>query len=469
MILRRLVPLVLLAAALLFAQKQKAQTQKAQKQKSVKPGFNLFSLEQDIQLGQESAAQVEREMQLVNDPNLTALIDRIGKKLMAANAADQKNAQFPFTFKVVNEPSINAFALPGGPMYIQTGLIAAADSEAQVAGVMGHEMAHVILRHGTNQASKANLLQLPAALAGGMFDQGGMLGTLTQMGVGLGLNSVLMKFSRGAESDADLLGARLLHAAGYNPVELARFFEKLESESGPGNAVTNFFASHPNPGNRVKAIQDDMQFYPRADYETTVATADFNAAKTIAKSMPKPPARPPQGSVAAPPANGGRPPDTQARPGFKVQRTSLYAIALPDDWLSQLAQDQVSLTLAAADGLLKGANGQNDVAHGVFISIIKTQSQNLNTETQALLKGLLQGNSGLRQTGNPQPTQVNGAPALLTAFVGQSSMRQGEKEIIRVLTLIRPQGLFNAVFVAPDSRWRIADPEYQEMIRSLRF
>ena len=459
MILRRVIPQLLLTAALLFAQKQK----------NVKPGFNMFSLEQDVQLGKESAVQVEREMQVVKDPKLSALIDRIGRKLVAANAADQKNAQFPFTFKVINEPSINAFALPGGPMFIQTGLIAAADNEAQIAGVMGHEMAHVILRHGTNQASKANLLQLPAAIAGGLFDKGGMLGTLTQMGIGLGLNSVLMKFSRNAESDADLLGARLLHTAGYNPVELARFFEKLEAESGKGNAVSNFFASHPNPGNRVKAIQEDMMFYPRANYESTVATADFNAAKAVARAMPKPPTRQQQGAVAAPPANGGRQPDTQARQGFKVQRTPLYAIALPDDWQSQLAQDQVSLTLSAADGLIKGANGQNDVAHGVLISIIKTQSQNLDNETQALIKGLVQGNSGVRQTGNSERLQVNGAPALLTAFEGQSGMRQGEKEMIRVLTVMHPQGLFNAVFVAPESRWRMAEPEYQEMIRSLRF
>jgi len=459
MILRRVVPQLLLTAALLFAQKQK----------NVKPGFNMFSLEQDIQLGKESAAQIERELQVVNDPRLSGLIDRIGRKLVAANAADQKNAQFPFTFKIINEPSINAFALTGGPMFIQTGLIAAADNEAQVAGVMGHEMAHVILRHGTNQASKANLLQLPAAIAGGLFDKGGMLGTLSQMGIGLGLNSVLMKFSRNAESDADLLGARLLHTAGYNPVELARFFEKLEAESGKGNAVSNFFASHPNPGNRVKAIQADMRFYPRANYESTAATADFNAAKAVARGMPKPPAKRQQGTVAAPPQNGGRQPDTQARQGFKVQRTPLYAIALPDDWQSQLAQDQVSLTLAAADGLLKGANGQNDVAHGVLISINQVQSQNLDNETQALLKGLLQGNSGVRQTGNSERLQVNGAPALLTAFEGQSGMRQGEREIIRVLTVMHPQGLFNAVFVSPESRWRMAESEYQEMIRSLRF
>jgi beta-barrel assembly-enhancing protease len=458
MILRRVIPQLVLTAALLFAQRQK----------TVKPGFNMFSLEQDIQLGRESAAQIEREMQIVNDPRLTALIDRIGSKLIAANAADKRNAQFPFTFKVINDPSINAFALPGGPMFIQTGLIAAADNEGQVAGVMGHEMAHVILRHGTNQASKANLIQLPLALAGGMVGDGSMLGSLAQLGIGLGANSVLMKFSRNAESDADLLGARLLHAAGYNPVELARFFEKLEAQSGKGSAVTQFFASHPNPGNRVKNIQADMQFYPRANYLSSTPTQEFLAAKNVAKGLPPPAQRPQQGAVAAP-QNGGPMPNTQAPRGFKVQQSPLYAIAYPDDWQGQLAQDQVSLTLAAADGIIRGQNGQNDVGHGVLVAINQVQSQNLDNETNALLKGLLQGNPGVRQTGNAQRIQVNGQQALLISLEGQSGMKRGEKEIIRVLTIMHPRGLFNAVFVAPESRWRIADGEYQEMIRSIRF
>lgn len=460
MIIRRVLPQLILTAALLFAQKQK----------NIKPGFNMFSVEQDVQLGKEAAAQLEREMQMVNDPKLTALIDRIGSKLMAANAADKRNAQFPFSFKVVNDPSINAFALPGGPMFIQTGLIAAADNEGQVAGVMGHEMAHVILRHGTNQASKANLIQLPLALAGGMLGgDGGIMGSLAQLGIGLGANSVLMKFSRNAENEADLLGARLLHSAGYNPVELARFFEKLEAQSGKGNAVSQFFASHPNPGNRVRNIQADMQFYPRATYQPAAPTAEFLAARAAAKALPPPAKRPQQGAVAAPQGGGGQMPTTQAPRGFKVQQSPLYAIAYPDDWQSQLSQDQVSLTMSAADGIIRGQNGQNDVGHGVLVAINQVQSQNLDNETNGLMKGLMQGNPNVRQMGNVQRIQVNGQPANLISLEGQSSMKRGEREIIRVLTVMHPRGLFNAIFVSPESRWRIAEGEYQEMMRSIRF
>src|SRR5262249_27257254 len=151
-------------------------------------------------------------------------LKRVGERLAAT--AEAKQSGFPFNFTLLNVPEINAFALPGGPMFVFTGLMTAADNEAQVAGVMAHEMSHVILRHGTNQASKANLIQLPAALAGAVAGNGSLMGQLAQLGVGLGANSVLLKFSRDAESQADALGARMMSEAGYNPVEMARFFEK---------------------------------------------------------------------------------------------------------------------------------------------------------------------------------------------------------------------------------------------------
>ena len=120
------------------------------------PGFNLFSKDQDVQLGQESAAEVRKKMNVIKDPVLTAYVNKVGKRLAASREA--QDSGFPFTFEVVADPSINAFALPGGPMFINTGLLKAVDNEAQLAGVMGHEMSHVILRHGTNQASKAQLI-----------------------------------------------------------------------------------------------------------------------------------------------------------------------------------------------------------------------------------------------------------------------------------------------------------------------
>src|SRR5690349_9370585 len=128
-----------------------------------RPGFNLFSKQQDVQLGQENAAQVRKQMPMVKDPFLNEYVNRVGKRL--ANSTEAAESEFPFTFEVVADPSINAFALPGGPMFINTGLLKAVDNEAQLAGVMGHEMSHVILRNGTNQATKAEFIRLPAILA----------------------------------------------------------------------------------------------------------------------------------------------------------------------------------------------------------------------------------------------------------------------------------------------------------------
>ncbi|HYO83512.1 MAG TPA: M48 family metalloprotease, partial [Bryobacteraceae bacterium] len=153
------------------------------KHKDLKPGWNLFSKDQDVQLGREAAAQVEQQMPIVRDAQINSYVQQIGRRLAAAPEADK----YPYSFKVVQDQSINAFALPGGPTFVHTGLIRAAENEAQLAGVIAHEIAHVALRHGTNQASKANLLQLPAMLAGAVVGGGGgMLGQLAQLGVGLG-------------------------------------------------------------------------------------------------------------------------------------------------------------------------------------------------------------------------------------------------------------------------------------------
>jgi len=250
-----------------------------------RPGFNLFSKEQDVQVGQENAAQVRKQMTVIKDPVLTDYVNRVGKRLV--NAQEAQESGFPFTFEVVADPSINAFALPGGPMFINTGLLRAVDNEAQLAGVMGHEMSHVILRHGTNQASKSKLIELPAVLASQMAG-GSMMGKLAQVGIGLGANSVLLKFSRSAESQADLMGSHLMSEAGYNPIEMARFFEKLNAEGG--QRAPQFLSDHPNPENREKAIEQEITRLPQQNYG--YQSGEFERMKQVVAKIrePKPPA-----------------------------------------------------------------------------------------------------------------------------------------------------------------------------------
>ena len=243
---KRLVLGVVLASAAAMAAEQRP--------RELRPGFNLFSKEQDIQLGKEAAEQIAKEYVIVDNPELSRYVENLARKLWTQPEADK----YPYSMRVVHDDTINAFALPGGPMFVHTGLIKAAENEAQLAGVLAHEISHVALRHGTNQVSRANLIQLPALLAGALAGSGGgMLGQLAQLGIGLGANSLLLKYSRSAERDADLLGARIMSRAGYNPIEMARFFEKLEAEGG--QRIPQFLSSHPNPGNRVKAVEEEIR------------------------------------------------------------------------------------------------------------------------------------------------------------------------------------------------------------------
>src|SRR5579864_9389617 len=259
-------------------------------------GLNFFSKQQDIQLGQEAAAEVHKQVTVVQNQFLQQYIQRIGKRL----AAQPEAGDWPFNFTVVLDPNINAFALPGGPMFVNSGTIANAANEAQIAGVMGHEMSHVILRHGTRQASKANLLQIPAMLAGAIVGDGSLLGELTRIGIGVGANSILLKYSRDDESEADALGTHLMAEAGYNPIELAHFFMGREDH---GSAVTcQTLTDHPNPGNREQSIEAEVRTLPPRHYD--YQTGEFDRAKAEVAKLPKtaPPARAGGAAVANPAA-----------------------------------------------------------------------------------------------------------------------------------------------------------------------
>ena len=269
--------------------------------KELKPGFNLFSPQQDIQLGQEASAQVEKTMPVVHDDELSGYLSRLGSRLAASKHA----GTFPFRFSVINDKAINAFALPGGPIYVHTGLLAAVDNESQLAGVIAHEMSHVQLRHGTNQASKADLVQIPAALAGAMIGNKSLLSSLAQLGINIGTGSLLLKYSRSSESDADLNGARIMNEVGYNPLEMARFFEKLEAQGSGGNSLlARWLSDHPSPGNRVKSVENEIRYLPKTSYRES-EPATLPKIKAIVARLPKPfkQVQPSTGKRLAPPGS----------------------------------------------------------------------------------------------------------------------------------------------------------------------
>jgi beta-barrel assembly-enhancing protease len=224
-------------------------------QTQVKPGFNLFSEKQDVEIGRQSAAEVDKQLPVLKDKTVQAYVNRIGKRL----AAVAPGADYPYQFKVLNLSDFNAFALPGGFMYVNRGLIEAAGDEAELAGVMAHEIAHVALRHGTNQVSKAYLAQAGLGVLGGVLGGGQTSDVIGAVG-GFGLNSLFLKYSRNAEEQADIVATQMMAKAGYDPMAMARMFERLREQSGrdPGK-VEQFFSSHPAPANRARRVQQEAQ------------------------------------------------------------------------------------------------------------------------------------------------------------------------------------------------------------------
>lgn len=212
-------------------------------QTQLRPGMNLFSLRDDIEIGQRSAAQIERQYRTSNNARVT----RIGRRL--ASVSTMPN--LPWRFRVIHRNDANAFALPGGYIYITSGMLQRARNDSELAGILAHEITHVTLRHGTNQASKAMLAQMPLQALSGRLG-GGLTGTLAQLGIGLGLNSVFLKYSRSAETQADVGAVQLMRRAGYNPQGLVSFMQSL------GNRGGGFFASHPSPSNRIGRIQQEI-------------------------------------------------------------------------------------------------------------------------------------------------------------------------------------------------------------------
>jgi predicted Zn-dependent protease len=223
-----------------------------------KPGFNVFSADQEVQLGRQAAADAERQVPILNDRSVNNYVNSIVNRL--ERVAPFRD--YPYQARVVNSSDINAFALPGGFIYVHRGLIEAARTEGELAGVIAHEMAHVALRHGTAQVSKAYAAQLGVGALGQILG-GGNRGNSSQIWnvIGnLGLSTLFLKFSRNAEDEADSLGARMMAQAGYNPVEMANFFDLLQQQQRRNpSSVEQFFSSHPAPANRSNHIRTEAR------------------------------------------------------------------------------------------------------------------------------------------------------------------------------------------------------------------
>ena len=426
-----------------------------------KPGMNFFSPEQDVQLGQQNAAEVEKQLPILKDAQLNQYIQRLGQKLVA-HAPSVNGVQYPFTFKIVNQKEINAFALPGGPIYVNLGTIQAADTEAQLAGVIGHEMGHVIMRHSTNQASKQMLAQAPLAVLGGKL--GGGLGQLAQLGIGFGLNSVFLKYSRQAESQADLIGTDIIHDAGYDPRAMAQFFEKLESQGG--SRGPQFLSDHPNPGNRAAAVSAEAETLPKINYSGD--SSDFRAIKQKVSGLKGLSAQEIQqqqqqgGGGAAPTGTIARSNDIKPSSNYKSLDHSAFTITYPQNWTPS-GDANSSVTIAP-----KGGASGNAVAYGVIINGTQPpQGMSLDEATNQIAAQMQQQN-GLKALGNGESFTLNGKPARSVVFQGSSPF-QGEQERDWLVTQQSANGtLMYLVFVSPEKDFKSLQPSFEKMLRSFK-
>src|SRR5437867_7833157 len=312
----------------------------------LKPGWNLFSPQQDVEIGRESAKQAEMQLPILNHRQAASYIDTLGKQL-ASHAPGEK---YPYQCKIVNDTAINAFALPGGFIYVNRGAIEAAANEAQIAGVMAHEIGHVVLRHGTNQVSKAYLAQAPLSILGGVLGSNSVGSVLAQLGVGFAANSILLKYSRDAERQADLMGTQTLYDTGYDPKAMVQFFEKIQAES-KGRA-SEFFSDHPNPENRISSVQHEIEKLGGMPPNARTDSPDFHEIKNKLAGMPEP-------SKAAPRATtNGRTSDRRSgKPDLPSSRSTTFKgqdlqFKYPDNW-RQYGQGS-AMTLAPDGGTING-------------------------------------------------------------------------------------------------------------------
>jgi beta-barrel assembly-enhancing protease len=248
--------------------------------RSVGKGVNFYSLEREIALGKSLAQEVERSSKMIDDPVVTEYVNRVGQNLVR-----NSDAQVPFTIKVIDSDEVNAFALPGGFFYVNSGLILRAQEESELAGVMAHEISHVTARHGTKQATKADMIQI-GAMAAMIFVPYGWAGYGIYEGMQLAIPLTFLKFSRDAEREADFLGIQYMYKAGYDPNSYVTFFERIQADEKrrPGT-VPKMFSTHPPTPDRIAAAQKEIaRILPEKD-EYVVTTSEFDSVKSRLRNV----------------------------------------------------------------------------------------------------------------------------------------------------------------------------------------
>jgi predicted Zn-dependent protease len=461
------------AAALLLAAAFLLSPLAATAQTHIVPPKNKYSIEDDIKLGRQAEQEVYRQMQVLRDPSVEEYVNSVGQRLARAIPPEYQHPEFRYTFQVINARDINAFSLPGGPMFLNSGMIEAADNEGEMAGVMAHEMSHVALRHVTAQATATEKYQIGSAIgqiAGAILGGvgGAVLGAGSQIGGGL----VLTKFSRGYEKQADLLGAQIMARAGYDPRDLAKMFQKIEAQGRPGGP--EWLSDHPNPGNRYQYIMQEAAMLRVAPGEGDDSAA-FHDIQARLRGYPG--GRSGQQTARSNqryPNQGNYPNRTDQRgygrseqvaypsSNYVTQRTNLFSVSIPSNWQS-LGGDRDTFSYAP-----QGAYGSQGITHGVMFSVAQSDYNDLQRATDEVVQGLLQANDYLSQTTNFQRTTIDGRDALAATLTGRSPITGKDERVTVITTMLSNGQVFYMAAVTPQSDYATYQQTFNRILQSLR-
>jgi Zn-dependent protease with chaperone function len=429
---------------------------------------NKYKVEDDIKLGRDAARQIEQQMPILNDAEATRYVQEVGRRLVNAIPPEFQQTQFQYTFQIVNARDINAFALPGGPMFVNRGMIEAAKNEGEMAGVMAHEISHVALRHATAQATKQSnplnqILGIGAVLGGAIL--GGETGAVLGQNIYKGL--LVNPYSREYETQADVLGAQIMARAGYDPRDLANMFQTIANQGG--SRTPEWLSSHPDPGNRFNNINREASLL-RVSPEPIKITQAFLSTKRRFQGMPRAQsmeeiARNPQNNRGQSTTVNGRYETRVATPASRYRTYSSgsqISVDVPENW-STVTESETSVWFAP-----EGAYGNNGITHGAMIGVAQTSNANLAQATQEYVEGLLQNNDYLQQQDNYARTTLSGRSGLATVLSGRSPITNRNEVVTVYTTSLRSGYLFYVITVVPQNEAAAYNYAFRNMLRTLR-
>ena len=454
----------------------------AQAQTKVNPGWNLFSPQQDAEIGAQSAVEAERQLPILNDRDAEDYLNRIGQRL-AQNAG---GPQFQYHFRLVNASDINAFALPGGYIYVNRGIIDHAKTEGEVAGVLAHDISHVALRHGTHQASKAYAAQAGLSILGGIL--GGRVGQNTAQILnvigGVGLNALFLKFSRDLETQADVRGAQVLAASGYTPADMVSFFQELEKTDTAKK--TNWLSSHPAPPDRIARIRKEANMLRVSDQPTS----NRQELASLQQHLGRYGNAPTMADISRGTASTSNGPMTSSSTVGQVEqpsrtlrtftdRSGAFSIAYPSNW--RVYENGTFGVTMAPEGGVGNVGGRTEIVYGAMVAHFEPSGSNglglrgtsssttLSGATNQLLRDIQQGSPHLSLIrGSEQTFNLDNRTAYAVSLHGTNpNTRIAER--VTVVSRGLPDGhLIYMLFVTPEREASNYSSVLNAMVRSIQ-